>query len=287
MNHHGLVDDPQRNADEYRRWKLGEVAAWFWPDATAEGLTIGADLMGWYFAPFDDLFDGQMGRDPLLAGRFTQDLISVLDLDGVDPGPSTHPVIAAFADLWQRSCRGMSDQWRQRAGQNWRGYFQAQLGEVFDRRHRRILDAPTCLLRRGVSTSTGPIIDLIEPISGYEVPDLIWYAPVLVDLRRIVADYFGMINDLVSADKERGHGDANLLLILEEQEQYSRDEALGEMHRISDERFARFARLEQLVPDLDDALTPRERHAVRRHVQGLKDLIVGNNEYEHQSGRYR
>lgn len=284
----GLTQDPEANERQYRDWKLGEAAAYFYPDATPEGLDLAADLMGWYFAPFDDEFDNELGRDPLGAAALCGDLIAVLDLPDDTPLPVSYPVVVAFADIWRRSNRGMSNAWRQRAAQHWKKYIIGQLAEVINRKHRRTLDPVSHLRQRVATTSSDSIADLFEPVSGYEVPDLAWHVPMLDELRQLGAEIVSITNDLVSADKEEAQGDTtnNLLLILEYQEHCSRGEAIARMRQMTHERFARFLRLEQQVPDLDDVLTPDGSVAVRRHVAGLHDLLAGDNEWEHTSGRY-
>lgn len=70
-----LTADPAANERQFLDWKLGECAAWNFPGGTAEGVALAADLMGWYFAPFDDQFDGELGRDPAKATQVIEDLL--------------------------------------------------------------------------------------------------------------------------------------------------------------------------------------------------------------------
>ena len=115
-----------------------------------------------------------------------------------------------------------------------------------------------------------------------------FYLPVLDELRNLAAEIISITNDLVSAEKEEAQGDTdnNLLLILEKQEGYSRPAAIEKLRQMTHERFARFLRLEQQIPDMDSMLEPAERVAMRRYIQGLHDLVAGDNEWEHTSGRY-
>jgi Terpene synthase family 2, C-terminal metal binding len=288
MQEFGLTNDPAANAEQFRDWKLGEAAAYFYPEATPDGLELAADLMGWYFAPSDDQFDGALGKNPRWATDITQDLVAILDLDVGAALPATYPVATGFADLWWRSCRGMSPAWRQRAAQHWRQYFIGQLAEVVNRRHGRQPDVVSCLRQRTVTTSCGPLTDLIERVSGYEVPDIAWHTPVIDELRQLTGEIIGITNDLVSSDKERAQGDTanNVLLVLENHQHCSRDEAIERMRQMTHERFERFLRLEQQAPDLDDILTQQGRIALRRFVSGLHDMLAGDNEWEHTSSRY-
>ncbi|WP_369244269.1 pentalenene synthase [Streptomyces sp. R41] len=288
MEDFGLTRDFEANVAQFRHWKLAECAAWFYPDGTPEGVELAAQLMGWYFAPFDDQFDGDLARDSQAAAQLCGELTTILDLPEGAPLPAPSPVVAGFADLWWRSCRGMSTQWRQRAAQHWRQYLSRQLAEVVDRRHARTQDVEGCLRRRAVTTSSGPLSDLIECLSGFEVPDQAWQSPLLSELRRLTAEIISITNDLVSAEKEEAQGDRvnNLLLILEDQHGCTRHQAIERLREMTHERYARFLRLETQAPDLDDVLTTTGRIALRRYITGLHDLLAGDNEWEHTSGRY-
>jgi hypothetical protein len=284
----GLVQDPQANERQYRDWKLGEGSAWFYPDGTADGVALVADLMGWYFAPFDDQFDGSLGRDPSVSAGLIGDLIEILDQpEGAAPRV-TYPVALAFADIWKRSSRHMSPAWRQRAAHHWKKYLIGQLGEVVNRIHKRKPDAESHLRQRVATTSSDVLCDLIEPVTGFEVPSEAWHMPVMGELRQLAAEIISITNDLVSAEKEEAAGDTdnNLLLILENQEGYSRAEAVEKLREMTHARLERFLRLEQQVPDIDDVLDDAGRVALRRYLQGLHDLVAGDNEWEHVSGRY-
>jgi Terpene synthase family 2, C-terminal metal binding len=284
----GLVKDPEANERQYRDWKLGECAAWDYPDATADGLALVADLMGWYFAPFDDQFDGELGRDPSVSAKVIGDLIEVRDLPEGSVTQASYPVVLAFADIWQRSSRHMSPVWRQRAAHHWKQYLIAQLGEVVNRAHERRPDAESHLRQRVASTSSAVLCDLIESAAGFELPSEAWHMPVMYELRQLAAEIISITNDLVSAEKEEAAGDTdnNLLLILENQEGYSRVEAVDKLRQMVHTRFERFLRLEQQVPDIDDVLDDAGRVALRRYLQGLHDLVAEDNEWEHTSGRY-
>ncbi|MFB8171463.1 pentalenene synthase [Kitasatospora purpeofusca] len=288
MEDFGLTRDPEANAAQFRHWMLAECAAWFYPDGTPEGVELAAQLMGWYFAPFDDQFDGDLGRDPQAAARLCGELTGVLDLPEGTPLPALSPMVVGFADLWWRSCHGMSTQWRQRAAQHWRQYFCGQLAEVIHRRNARAQDIESCLRQRAVTTSSGPLSDLIEGLSGFEVPDHAWQSPLLSELRQLTAEIISITNDLVSAEKEEAQGDRanNLLLTLEDQQGYTRHQAIERLREMTHDRYARFRRLETQAPDLDDILTSTGRIALRRYITGLHDLLAGDNEWEHTSGRY-
>lgn len=284
----GLTTDPEGNERTFRDWKLGECAAWNFPSGTAEGVALAADLMGWYFAPFDDQFDGELGKDPANAAKVIEGLLEILELPEGAPLHAQYPVAVAFADIWWRSSRQMSLAWRRRAAHHWKQYLVGQLAEVVNRRHRRKLDADSHLRQRAATTSVRVLFDLIESTAGFELSDRAWYMPVLEEIRQLTVEIVSIRNDLVSAEKEEAAGDLdnNLLLVLEHQQGYSRIEAVDELRRMTHERFERILELETHIVELDDVLFPNERFALRRYIQGLHDMNAGDDEWEHTSGRY-
>lgn len=288
MEEFGLTRDPDANAAQYRDWKLAEGAALTHPDATPEGLVLAADLWGWYFAPFDDQFDGELGRDPQRAAEFCADLLGVLHMADDAPLPSSEPVVAAFADIWRRSVQGMSESWRLRYAHHWKEYILGQLMEVVNRVHDRVPDVEGRLRNGHATSSLYVLYDLSERVTGYELPTEAWYAPILGELRKLATEIIVITNDLVSADRELASGDIanNLLLILESQG-HSRPEAIDRMRQMSHERYARYQLLDPQVTELDDILPPQGRLALRRWLQAMHDYIAGDNQWEHISGRYR
>lgn len=279
----GLASAPH-GGEVVRDWKLAEAAAWLYPDASARGVALAAALLGWYFAPFDGAA-GERGKDLQRAARLAAELGEVVSRPGV---ATSDPVSAAYAELWRRSGEGMSQAWRDRAAQSWREFFAAQLEEVSLRVNGRIPDAAMHLRLRDTTGWVHVLIDLMEAVGGYELPAIVRHAPVLEGLRQVTAELLSLGNDLVSADREAAAGDAakNLLLMLEAREGCARPEAIVKLRKLWDERLARFLHLEQRAPDLDGVLDLAGRTALRRYLQGLRDLVAGGSHWHHTSGRY-
>ncbi|MFF8774296.1 pentalenene synthase [Kitasatospora sp. NPDC015120] len=288
LEKYGLLDGRTFTPARFADWRLAELAAFFFPEATEEGLELAGDLMGWYFAPFDDRFDGSLGQRPQQAAAVCEELAGVL-LPGGTPGAGASGTVRALADIWRRSCRGMSEAWRVRAAYDWHGYLAAHLAETVDRHHGRVMGAGECVRRRAFATSSFVVIDMIERVGGFEVPALVWHAPVLGELRRLTAEVIGMSNDLCSVEKEAAAGDEgnNLLLVLERERGMGRAEAVEEVVAAIARRVARFAVVEERVADLGCVLSEDGAAGVRRLVTGLHDLVRGDYAWERMSGRYR
>ncbi|EDY49638.1 terpene synthase family protein [Streptomyces clavuligerus] len=103
MSARGLLAPEER--ERYLRWQLAEVSAYFYPEASEEGLFLATDLMGWYFSPFDDQFDGLLGGIPRAAAEVLGQFAALLHRadtgastgpgTGADTGASTGPDIGA------------------------------------------------------------------------------------------------------------------------------------------------------------------------------------------------
>ncbi|MER7701544.1 pentalenene synthase [Kitasatospora sp. NPDC097605] len=289
LGEYGLLDGRTFTAAEFDDWKLAELAAFFFPDATGEGLELAGDLMGWYFAPFDDRFDGPLGRLPRQAAAVCEELAAVLVVNADADAGAAPVAVRGLADIWRRSCRGMSEAWRVRAAHDWRAYLAAHLAETVDRHHGRVMGAEECVRRRALSTSSFVVIDMIERVGGFEVPALVWHTPVLAELRGLTAEVIGLSNDLCSAEKEEAAGDVrnNVVLVLQRERGCGRAEAVEEVVGAITERVARFVAVEERMADLDCVLTEGGAADVRRLVTGLHGLIRGDYAWERMSGRYR
>ncbi|MFF4927078.1 pentalenene synthase [Kitasatospora sp. NPDC001261] len=285
MYHFGLAEDRQANDRQLRDWKISELAGLCYPDATAEGLDLASDLMGWYFAPFDDLFDGELGRDTARSAQLLGEMTAILDRPVPVVGPGQPPVVHAFADLFRRSITGMSPAWRARAAHHWKGYLAGQYAEVVDRCRALAPDAQSCLHRRVSTTSTLVVDDLLERVNGDEVDDLVAHMPYVSQLRRIGAEIVAINNDVVSADREKARGDLanNLLLVLETAEGLTRGAALHRLAGMLRDRYERFERLERHAADPGRAPSPVP--GALRNVAGLRDIVAGTFLWDNTTGR--
>ncbi|MFJ9692254.1 pentalenene synthase [Kitasatospora sp. NPDC101183] len=270
---------------QYLGWQLAEVAAYFYPEASEEGLFLAADLMGWYFTPFDDQFDGALGARPQAVAEILSRFVAELHTgSGLD-----HPAISAFADIWQRYCRGMSPNWTARTAANWCQYLAVYLTESQIRTGQVAPGGVEAhLWRRRRSTSAYVVNDLCERVSGFEVPALAWYSQALNDLRDTAADIVSISNDVASVEKEAGGqtGHSNLLLLLEHDLGMTRQESLAEAVERTQGLVRRFTALEEEALSVGRCLPEGGEESVRRYVLMLRDSMVGNDHWERTSSRY-
>lgn len=267
-----------------------ELAGRLHPSATGINLDLGVDHLSWFFI-FDDQFDvdGPYGRDPVRAKQLTDAVADVLcGLPDVYPINSAS-IVAAFADLWRRSCEGMSMTWRTRAAQNWRAYLSAYVTEAANRCRPAGLSLADQLALRKNTIGVGHILDLAERLGHFEVPEQAYRGPLMTTMRRIAAEVVALDNDIVSAEKEEATGDCNLLLYIERESRCSRAQAIDTVCKMVHERTERFLALEHEFPSLCDSLDLDEtgRAAIRRYqADALRAVMRGAYDWQRKSGRY-
>lgn len=130
---------------------------------------------------------------------------------GLLAGAASHPLEAAFADLWRVTSARMSDRWRARFAVNLRRQHEACRAEADNRASGRmpaIEEYP--VLRRG---TVGPyLFDLVEPCLRVEVPDWVHECESWQELVDACSDVTAWCNDVASRPKERD--DAHNLVVL-------------------------------------------------------------------------
>ena len=279
------------SARRHVQGRFPELAARFNPRAVGPELDLSTDQMSWFFL-FDDLFDGDAGTSVASARALVDAVEAVLsEGDGAAVPDLTNPIVAAFADLWRRSCEGMSPQWRARAAGSWRTYL---AGHVTEAANRRADVDPSREAQIAVRAETGgvrPILDLAERLGGYELPDSVWHGPDLSEMRRLAAEVVILDNDIVSVEKEERIGDHNLVLHVERSRTgTSRDQAVAEVAELLRTRTERF--LELAVEFTGAGQDPDGRAARaedrRRYVEdALTTVMRGAHDWQQHSERYR
>lgn len=286
MRRFGLLDG-EKAAKDFVDWRLAEVAAFFYPNASAEDCCTAAQMMGWYFLPFDDQLDGEIGHDPRAVAVICEALIGIVH--GVS-GPEAHdtPTVRAFADLWRRMVRGMSVPLRTRVMFNWTSYFSSQLTEAIDRTtgfahgglegYFPLRAATTCAFGQN---------DLGEKWGGTEVPPELWHHPVLQRMRQLGADVVALRNDSMSLRHEDVVGGHNAVHLIQRSRGCTRWEALAEASRRAQEKVDELVELEEkaltrLLPAVDES----QRVALRGYADIIHDWICGDYEWERITTRH-
>ena len=276
----------EKAAQRHARARFVELAARFHPTAQGRDLDLAVDQLSWFFI-YDDTFDALPGQDPDQARKYNDALIELLDPTVVPP---SEPILAAFADMWKRTCEGMSAAWRARASDSWRVLMNGFLAEVIHRRSGTILTSDEYMQLRRDSIGVHPILDLAERVGHFEVPEAAFKSDHLTAMRALARDAVIFHNDICSVEKEESWGDPhNLVLILEREQRCSRPAVIELMREMVRERLERFCGLEASLVSLYESLelNDRERESVRRYVHdALRAVVRGDYDWAERSGRY-
>jgi len=286
MTAFGLLRDDRSIAD-FTGWRLAEVAGFFFPDADARQCALAAEMMGWYFLPFDDQLDGPLGRDPLRVARICTALIGIVH--GEPGGDATDsPTVRAFADLWGRMVRGMSATLLRRLRHHWSAYFSSQVTEAIDRVDGfRYANLDDYFRLRAASTCAYGQNDLGEHWGGTEVPAALWHHPLLDQMRQLGADLVALRNDAMSTAHEDVSGLHNAIFIIEREQACGREEAVAVASRLAQTKVDRLVALEHhAVPRLLRRLDRSGQDAVRGYADILHHWIRGDYEWERLSTRH-
>ncbi|MEV4431382.1 terpene synthase family protein [Streptomyces sp. R-07] len=285
LHHEGLAATIDLPA--YGRWDVPRLAAFTSPDVAADDLVLAADLLSFYFL-FDDRFDSDLGRAPAQVAEICTRLTGLLHGDGPAPDVRT-PVEQAFADLWERSVRGMSARWRARSAYNWEWYFACHPAEAAGRLSGRLPDREGYLALRRGTAAMETLFDMVERLNRFELPQEILHHPAFRRMRQLAADIPSFTNDVHSYAQELARGDvANLVMIVREERGGTPEEAAVQVMREAQMMVDRFVELSSEVPEICDVLglTPAGREAARRYVDGLAAWIAGYHRWEIDTGRY-
>lgn len=285
MKRFGLLQGALAEED-FVNWRLAEVAGFFYPQANAGQCAIAAQMMGWYFLPFDDQLDGDLGRSPQRVADVCRALVGVVH-GGTVPRRDASPTVVAFVDLWGRMVRGASPTLLGRVRHHWTSYFSSQVTEALDRsngytytdlgEYFRLRTATTCAYGQN---------DLGELWGGVEVPAVLWHHPLLARMRQLAADVVALCNDALSTAHEDVTGLHNAVHIIERGQGCTRREAVGRASALAQAKVDELAVLEQEdVTRLLRHLNATDAAAVLGYADVLHDWICGDYEWEHISTR--
>ena len=140
---------------------------------------------------------------------------------------------------------------------------------------------------------TGGVVwaaDLVEYTLGIEVPASIYPTRPIQVLGAIFCDTVLLRNDILSYEKEMEEGETNnSVLVAQEFLGCDVQRAVDVVNDVITARLqqAELTMLTEIAPLLDEhRLDPRERLEVHAYVQGLRDAMSGDYQWETGSGRY-
>jgi pentalenene synthase len=274
-------------AQRHSRGGYADLASCFYPSATGADLDLGVDLMSWFFL-FDDLFDGPRGEDPRETKKLTDAVAAALD----GPLPASAPPIAhGFADVWRRTCQGMSRAWCARSARHWRSYFAGYVDEAVSRYHNTPYDSVGAYLAmRRQTIGVQPTVDLAERTGRFEVPHRLFDGTIVSAMLQVAIDVNLMLNDIASLEKEKARGEQNnMVLILMREHGWPESRSFAYMQEEVRTRLEQFLLLESCLPRVYETfgLSTEERAAAERYrLDAVRTVIRGSYDWHRSSGRY-
>ncbi|GGP95229.1 terpene synthase family protein [Streptomyces melanogenes] len=285
----GLITTEDQ-AKGYLRHCIAELSVLSYPEAKGARLDMGYDLIS-ITVLFSDFFDTtSLGQDPSQVARAIRELVRLtLEPPGTEPGVSAHPAVWAFADAWGRETEGMSPAWQARASANWRAWFSTWLIEASNRFSGHLPSTSEYVSHRRESAAIGAYRDSFESANQCECPSAILDSAQMRIAFEAYGECIGLVNDIYSSNVESSRKDVhNMVTVLEGNQGLSREAAIAETARKSNQAVARMQHLTQSLSPLYDAyqLSIREREAADRFLAGLGHTLRANLEFSRRSARY-
>lgn len=275
LDRYRLAEDPG-DLGRLRRSRLGEAMAWSYPDGSREMLELAADLLLWLISFDDTQVEKATAAAAVEVASRVAAFVGVLEHDGDSDGTGHE---AALADLVGRA-RGLLS-----PGQTARllaAVHTTALALLWQTvvTGERVGLAEYNAMRPHSSLAT-PLVVLIEPAAGLDLPDVIREDP---DVRRVghaVRTLAGWVNDLYSFSYEydsTGELPRTLPTLLAERNQCPLPMAFAEAVRMC-EHEARTAHA--LLVKLAGSGVPQ----LAVYSQAVRDNIA-SNEWWYTSSRY-
>ncbi|MGH3734774.1 MAG: terpene synthase family protein, partial [Micromonosporaceae bacterium] len=292
-----MIDVPQQGVPiwdeaDYDAHDYPLLCAYTHPDATGPDLDLVTDWYVWVFY-FDDHFVELYKRDPDLAGAkaYLDRLPLFMPVDGPVTETPTNPVEAGLADLWTRTVPTHSADWRRRFADNTTHLLDESLWELSNISQGRLSNPIEYVeMRRKVGGAPWSA-NLVEHVTGLEVPAAIAATRPLQVLRDTFADAVHLRNDLFSYEREvLDEGElSNGVLVLERFLDIDTQQAAEAVNDLLTSRLHQFEHtaLTEVPALLDEhGIDPVGRLAVMAYVKGLQDWQAGGHEWHMRSGRY-
>ncbi|KAG1747555.1 isoprenoid synthase domain-containing protein [Suillus lakei] len=196
-----------KTREAYDRCDPARLVARAYPNAPREHLRIGCDLMN-LFLVVDEHTDSENGA-------VTKEMVDIV-LDALHNPHKIRPegecILGEIArQFWARAIQTARLPSQRRFLETFTAYLHAVVAEALDREqdHRRSID-DYLKLRRG-TIGAKPCFPIFE--MGMDIPDEVFYDPVVVELAECSTELILIDNDMMSYNKEQAIGTENHNLI--------------------------------------------------------------------------
>jgi hypothetical protein len=257
--------------------------------ATPGRLRVATAWIGWLFLIDDQMDEGATGRDPRLArerlGPFAAMAAAMAAGEGRAVSAAHAGLLDALADIWRPIAARMPAAWRGTFARHYRDYLAGCEWEAVNRACGRVPAEAEFLARRRDAGAIWPSLDLLEFAAAAPVPAPLRENRLLAGVRTACADVVCWTDDLLTARKERAHGDVhNLAFVLESATGCAPRDALEMVAGRISERLADFRELKGRL--LRAVAGQHGWRSLCLHVEGLEHWMRGHLEWGLETVRY-
>ena len=213
----GLITSSELQA-KISKAHLTTLVAGFYPSAALEELKLASDYVCWAFA-LDDVGDEtEVGERPARLMELFDGFGRILDGESVRA--SAGPLERGLHEVVERVSQFTTAEQMQEFAQGNRAYFGGMLWEANNRAHSQIPEEAAYLTFRPAAGAVPSFFGLIEPLERIALAPHVRMHGAVQDLSRLAGGIICSINDVLSYEKERAHGDFhNLVMVYEHHQQ--------------------------------------------------------------------
>jgi hypothetical protein len=193
---------------------LSTLVAGFYPTAQLAELELASDYVCWAFA-LDDIGDEtEVGERPARLLDLFEGFELVLQ--GRTLGAAASALDRGLADVVERVSKFTSAEQLADFVEGNRAYFGGMLWEANNRAHGQVPDETAYLTFRPAAGAVPSFFSLIEPLERIALSPHVRAHREVQNLARLTGSIICWINDVLSYEKERAHGDFHNLVMVHE-----------------------------------------------------------------------
>jgi len=260
---------------------LSTLVAGFYPNAELAALELASDYVCWAFA-LDDLGDEtEVGERPTRLQELFDGFEHVLQ--GKRPSASAHPLERGFYDVVQRVSGFTTPEQLAEFLEGNRAYFGGMLWEAKNRAHSQVPDEAAYSSFRPAAGAVPSFFSLIEPLERIVLTPRVGAHPSVQNLSRLAGGIICWINDVLSYEKERAHGDFhNLVMVYEHHRRLAPNIAAQQAIAFVNASIEDFVAAASNLPSFGQA----EDQELERYLDTLRAVIRVTLSWTYDSTRY-
>ncbi|MFE0026677.1 germacradienol/geosmin synthase [Amycolatopsis sp. NPDC059021] len=287
----GLLDDVVWDRRKLEAVDAALCAAGVHPDATPEQLDVTTGWMTWGTYA-DDYYPRMFGRTgDLAAAKACHERLTRFMPTECEPMPEPlTPMERGLADLWERTAKPLSVRTRRALRHAVEDMLESWLWELGNQVQHRIPD-PVDYVEMRRRTFGAELTMLLARLTADPIPPELHRTRPLQAIEHSSADYVGLLNDVISYQKEiQFEGEVhNAVLTVENFLETPRDRAFDVVTDLIDARMREFEHAASVeLPALLDSYDfgTETRRAVNAYVDRLKHYLAGCHHWHMTVARY-